>query len=101
MCSVLEPSVEPLTPTPDLETISMNGTRESVMGANSTFTVKVLKLVEGYVEVSALHQAEAMEEAEKLPGVAKALKVMSPEFYSGDPHGLARYNPDDNTRRNL
>ncbi len=47
-----------------------------MMGANVLYRVKVLRLVEDIVEVCALHEGDALKEAETVPGVAKALEVI-------------------------
>ena len=49
--------------------------RENNVGANVRYFVKVLKTTEGWVEVSALTASDAKDEAEKLPGVIKALEA--------------------------
>jgi hypothetical protein len=43
------------------------------MSANTRIYVKVIKMEEIIVEVSAVHLAEAREAAEKMPGVIKVL----------------------------
>jgi hypothetical protein len=45
------------------------------MGANSTIYVRVLVSKEEWIEVSALHLDDAMERANKLPGVVRALEA--------------------------
>ncbi len=46
------------------------------MGANVTFRVKVLRLVEDEVEVSALTASDALHEAACLEGVAHVVQVV-------------------------
>ena len=48
------------------------------MGAEVQWTVRVLKYVEETVEISAVTETEAMERADKLPGVAIVLGVRDP-----------------------
>ena len=47
------------------------------MGANTLYFVKVLRLKEDEVEVSALTDVDAMEQAARMPGVAKAVSAKS------------------------
>lgn len=53
------------------------------MGAEVPWRVKVLKLYEDTVEVDAIHTDEALEEAEKLPGVARAVEIVYDEAEGG------------------
>jgi hypothetical protein len=49
---------------------------EMRMGAESRWTVRVLRLVEALVEVDAITGSGAEEEASKLPGVAVVIGVV-------------------------
>jgi hypothetical protein len=46
-----------------------------MMGAEVTWTVRVLITHEAVVEVSAVTETEALERAERLPGVVTALGI--------------------------
>ena len=50
------------------------------MGAETRVFVKVLRLVEGYVEVSALTTQDGMDKAAKLPGVARVVEAQYEPF---------------------
>ena len=45
------------------------------MGANTTVYVRVLVTKEDWIEVSAPHLDDAIEKAEKLPGVIRVLEA--------------------------
>jgi hypothetical protein len=45
------------------------------MSANSPWTVKVLKLVEAEIEISAVTASEAMMEASRTPGIARVISA--------------------------
>jgi hypothetical protein len=51
------------------------------MGAETTYRVKVLRLVEDEIEVSAVTGSEALEIAAKEPGVARAVEVLDHPAY--------------------
>ena len=45
------------------------------MGAETTYRVKILCLVEDWVEVSAIGHTDAEDKALRIPGVAKVVEV--------------------------
>jgi hypothetical protein len=47
------------------------------MSANSPWTVKVLKLVEAEIKISAVTASQAMDEARCLPDVARVVSAKS------------------------
>ena len=60
------------------------------MGANTSYYVKVLRTHTEWVEVSALHEDDARDEAERLPGVIAANEAVHWSVYESTPEGRSK-----------